>query len=69
MAGLRPYHSMQSALNDGFQVHDKTHDGYLVRRYNVSITRWELAIVILNGRSEPTPLGRAPDLKTTPGHL
>jgi hypothetical protein len=50
MPGIRTYRSLGNALKDGFQVYDRTRDGYLVRRQRHE--RWELAIVVLTGRAE-----------------
>ncbi len=44
---MRVYRLLGDALRDGFTVYDKTGDGYIVRRYNQSSQRWELAIVDL----------------------
>lgn len=40
------YHDLNDALRDGFQVYDKTTDGYLVRRRGAS-GLWEMAVVIV----------------------
>ena len=43
--GVTVFHSLANAIHSGFQVYDKTSEGYLVRRSTGS--QWELALVIL----------------------
>ncbi len=43
MAGLLVFKSLADALRAGFQIYDRTHDGYLVRTR--TSTGWAMAIV------------------------
>lgn len=45
MAGLVIFHSVTEALHAGFQVYDKTTDGYLCRTRTAS--GWAMALVVL----------------------
>lgn len=41
--GLRVFRSLREALKEGFQVYDRSADGYIVRRRGAK--GWELALV------------------------
>ncbi len=43
MAGLLVFRSLADALRAGFQIYDRTHDGYLVRTRTAS--GWAMAVV------------------------
>ena len=43
MAGLMVFNSLAEALRAGYQVHDRTSDGYLVRTRTAA--GWALALV------------------------
>jgi len=43
MAGLLVFRSLADALRAGFQIYDRTHDGYLVR--TKTPTGWAMAVV------------------------
>ena len=55
MPGVRVYRALSDALKDGFQVYDRTTEGYLVRRRNGGL--WELALVELLHVDAAPPLG------------
>jgi hypothetical protein len=42
---VRIYRALGDALRDGYQVYDRTHEGYVVRRRNVVNGAWEMAEV------------------------
>jgi hypothetical protein len=43
MAGLMVFHSLSEALRAGFQIYDRTPEGYLVRTRTAS--GWAMALV------------------------
>jgi hypothetical protein len=45
MTGIMTFTTLQAAINAGFQVYDRTQDGYLVRTRTAA--GWALAIVVL----------------------
>jgi hypothetical protein len=57
MAGMLVFRSLREALQAGFQVYDKTADGYIVRQ-RVAGDVWRMAIVALR---EPQALPDHPD--------
>ncbi|HXP93984.1 MAG TPA: hypothetical protein VN905_10990 [Candidatus Binatia bacterium] len=45
MAGILVFRSLVDAINAGFQIFDRTRDGYLVRARTVN--GWAMALVII----------------------
>lgn len=43
MSGLQVFHSLEEAIKAGYQVYDRTSDGYLVRTRTAA--GWAIAIV------------------------
>lgn len=56
MAGLEIFRSLADALRAGYQVYDRTTDGYLVRTRTAS--GWEIAMVCI-----PKPQIADPDVE------
>ncbi len=49
--GLLVFHTLSDAVRNGFQVYDRTSDGYLVRTRTDA--GWALAIVSIAGGGRP----------------
>ena len=50
---MRIYRALGDALRDGYQVYDRTHEGYVVRRRNVVNGAWEMAEVKISPGFHP----------------